>query len=251
MQGNIRLFEVGNAFVGTGDRLPREELRAAALLMGARRPPHFTEPQPPAFDLWDARHVAERMVAAAFGGAAVRFTAGTGDRLWDISVGDIGVVGSVSRLSLDRPAWASEVFGVELTLGMISSADVAPAGEHLGAQAPGVSDDTSSGARGGLRYRPLPVTPAAEFDLALLVPDGTSAGDVESALRQAGGELLERVELVDEFRGHGVPDGHRSLAWRLTFRHPERTLREKEIDGRRTRLLETLASDLGIRPRAS
>jgi phenylalanyl-tRNA synthetase beta chain len=97
----------------------------------------------------------------------------------------------------------------------------------------------------------LPTTPAAEFDLALLVPDSTTAAAVEAALRQAGGELLEEVQLFDEFRGAGVPAGSRSLAWRLTFRHPERTLREKEIEGRRSRLLEILEKELGIRPRAS
>jgi phenylalanyl-tRNA synthetase beta chain len=251
MQGNIRLFEVGNAFVGNGDRLPREELRAAALLMGARRPAHFTEPQPPAFDRWDAKHVAERMASAAFGGRGVSFGAGTGETAWEISVEGHGVVGNVSRLALDRPAWAAEAFGVELTLGLVASADVAARGEHVPSEVPGVSGDTSNGARPALRFRPLPVTPAAEFDLALLVPDGTNAGEVESALRRSGGELLEQVELFDEFRGAGIPDGFRSLAWRLTFRHPERTLREKEIDGRRARLLETLASELGIKPRAS
>jgi len=62
---------------------------------------------------------------------------------------------------------------------------------------------------------------------------------------------LEQVILFDEFRGAGVPDGHRSLGWRLTFRHLERTLRDKEIEGRRARLLDLLDQELGIRPRAS
>ena len=92
--------------------------------------------------------------------------------------------------------------------------------------------------------------PAAEFDLALLVPDSMRAGEVEAALRETGGALLERVELFDEFRGAGVPDGMRSIAWRLTFRHPERTLRDKEIDGRRAQLLKTLEG-LGVRPRSA
>jgi phenylalanyl-tRNA synthetase beta chain len=70
-------------------------------------------------------------------------------------------------------------------------------------------------------------------------------------LREASGDLLEALELFDEFRGKGVPDGFRSLAWRLTFRHPERTLKEKEIEGRRQRLLQTLDRELGVRPRAS
>ena len=251
MQGNIRLFEVGNAFLPTGDRLPREELRAAALFMGTRRPPHFTEPQPPVFDRWDAKHVAERMARVAFGGREVRFSAG-GDRvLWEITLEGTGVVGTVSRLAIDRPAWAAEAYGVELSLGVVTSLDVAAPGTHLAPHDDVVSSDTARDGSAALRYRPLPVTPAAEFDLALLVPDGTEAGAVEATLRSAGGELLERVELFDEFRGPGLPDGHRSLAWRLTFRHPERTLREKEIDGRRARLLDTLAADLGIKPRAS
>ncbi|MFN7458054.1 MAG: hypothetical protein ACK5U0_11690, partial [Gemmatimonas sp.] len=55
----------------------------------------------------------------------------------------------------------------------------------------------------------------------------------------------------DEFRGAGIPAGMRSLAWRLTWRHPERTLRDKEIEGRRARLLELLEKDLGVRPRAT
>ena len=70
-------------------------------------------------------------------------------------------------------------------------------------------------------------------------------------MRAASGELLERVHLFDEFRGPGIPEGARSLAWRLTFRHPERTLRDKEIEGRRARLLDILAKELGIQPRAS
>ena len=163
----------------------------------------------------------------------------------------VGSVGTVSQVVLDKPVWATEAYGVEITLGVLSSADIAAHGAHLAEMDARVSEDTANAARGALRYRPLPTTPAAEFDLALLIPDGTSAGDVEKALKRAGGDLLERTMLFDEFRGVGVPDGFRSLAWRLTFRHPERTLRDKEIEGRRNQLLKSLADDLGIRPRAS
>lgn len=249
MQGNIRMFEVGNAFIASNDRLPREELRAAALVMGARRPAHFTEAQPPAFDRWDAKHIAERMAGAAFPGRTVHLDSGSDGALWDVRVDGVGTVGTVSHVALDKPVWATEALGVEIVLGVVSSADVAARGAHDAAE--GVSNDTAHAATTALRYRPLPTTPAAEFDLALLVPDGTSAGDVQSALQRAGGDLLERVVLFDEFRGAGVGDGFRSLAWRLTFRHPERTLRDKEIEGRRNQLLKILADDLGIRPRAS
>jgi len=256
MQGNIRLFEVGNAFLPTVDRLPREEVRVAALIMGARRPSHFTEPQPPAFDVWDIKALAERVATVAFGDGACGLVPGDGDVLWSIAQRGGGSVGTVRRVTLDKPVWAAEAFGVEVTLGVISSADVAPAGESAPvalAHTALSGDDRAFGSivTPAVRFKPLPVTPAAEFDLALLVPDGTTAANVERMLRSAGGELLERVALFDEFRGAGVPAGHRSLAWRLTFRHAERTLRDKEIEGRRARVLEVLDRELGIRPRAS
>ncbi|MDQ6610878.1 MAG: hypothetical protein M3Y64_00475, partial [Gemmatimonadota bacterium] len=233
-------------------RLPREETRAAALIMGLRRPPHFTEPEPPAFDVWDAKALAERMATAAFPGEQIylRENSESEGLLWQIQVGPAArhrTVGSVSRITLDAPVWASPAFGIEITLGVIASADVAPVGRHahaapLPAGAPGTYH---------AQYKSTPTTPAAEFDLALLVPDNVTAGTVELALRSAGGELLEKLALFDEFRGTGVPAGFRSVAWHLTFRHPERTLREKEIEGRRQRLLETLSQELGIKPRAS
>jgi phenylalanyl-tRNA synthetase beta chain len=246
MQGDLRLFEIGHVFVPSAGRLPREEMRVGALIMGTRRPPHFTEPDPPAFDVWDAKELADRIVAAAFPGFPVRLIEGPPSVVWCLDVEGLGIVGHVQSVTLDRPVWASEAWGVELTLGIVSADDVAPAGAH--AHAPAAPESRAARA---VRFAPLPTTPAAEIDLALLVPDSTSAAAVETALKAGGGDLLERVALFDEFRGAGIPAGMRSLAWRLTWRHPERTLRDKEIEGRRSRLLEVLDKELGIRPRAS
>ena len=247
MQGNIRLFEIGNAFVGTGARLPREEVRVAALVMGARRPAHFTEPEPPAFDVWDAKGLAEQIAAVAFPGQAVTLMPATDGAIWTIEVTGQGTVGQVASVTLDRPVWAAEAFGVEVTLGVMDAAPVAAPGQHAHGQ-PAMRVPAASA---GIKATPLPQMPAAEIDLALLVPDGTTAATVEATIRQSGGELLERVALFDEYRGTGLPAGTRSLAWRLTFRHPERTLRDKEIEGRRSRLLQILEAELGVRPRAS
>ena len=248
MQGNLRLFEVGNVFLGTSDRLPREEVRVGALIMGSRRPAHFTEPQPPAFDMWDAKDIAERVLAAAFPGTRATVVSGATPAIWTLAVDGLGEVGRVETVALDRPVWASDAFGIEVTLGVMPSADVAAPRTNGHDAAP---TERESSASASIRFKALPTTPAAEIDLALLVPDGVEAATVEQALRSAGGELLERVSLFDEFRGAGVPDAYRSIGWRLTFRHPERTLRDKEIEGRRARLLELLDKELGIRPRAS
>jgi phenylalanyl-tRNA synthetase beta chain len=217
-----------------------------ALLMGTRRPAHFTEPAPPAFDAWDAKALAESAARAAFPGRTVRMVAVEGTPAWQVEVDGRGTVGMVQAVTLDRPAWATEAWGVELSLGVLSSEDVAPHGTHAHAPA-----EREGGATITVRVSPLPTTPAAEFDVALLVPDALAAATVEHAIVTAGGELLEQVQLFDEFRGAGIPAGMRSLAWRLTWRHPERTLRDKEIEGRRARLLELLEKDLGVRPRAT
>jgi phenylalanyl-tRNA synthetase beta chain len=245
MQGDVRLFEIGNVFAPAKGVLPTEETRVAALIMGSRRPPHFTESKPPAFDEWDAKAIAETVLQVAYGDSKGELVAGASpDVLWQINV-EGEPRGVVRRVVLDAPVWAAPAFGVELSLGVVESIPVAAPGKH--AYAAGERRET----RRTPEYRSIPATPATEFDLALLVPDGVSVAAVEAVLRRGAGELLESLALFDEYRGKGVDAGVRSLAWRLTLRHPERTLRDKEVEGRRDKLLKTLEHELGIRQRTA
>jgi phenylalanyl-tRNA synthetase beta chain len=245
MQGDVRIFEVGTVFQSQGKALPREEQRVGILVMGRRRPVHFTEPQPPAFDEWDAKALAVRLAAVAFPGATIALVPSEPPYLWKVQAGGV-TCGEVRRVVLDAPVWAKPAFGVELTLGVMPSTMVAARGANAHATSPARERRPDP-----VRYVALPTTPAAEFDLALLVPDGVLASRVEAQLRTLSGAQLERCEMFDEFRGPGVPEGMRSLAWRLTFRHPERTLRDKEIEGRRVQLLKALEAQLGVRPRTA
>ena len=243
MQGDVRLFEVGTAFLRGAGGVVDEEVRVAAMIMGARRPRHFTEPEPPSLDAWDAKALAELIIQSAWPDARFDLAPGDAGVLWTVSV-EGTLRGAVSRIALDAPVWASEAFGVEITLGRMPSKAVAEHGAHdyaKGTPAPPPPQPR--------RFESLPVTPAAVFDLALIVPDDVPAARVEDTLRKAAGELLEDALLFDEFRGDGVSAGTRSLAWRLTFRHPERTLRDKELEGRRAQLLKTLEQELGVRAR--
>jgi len=122
---------------------------------------------------------------------------------------------------------------------------IAPHGEHARGHTPNESPAAT------IRTRPLPSTPPAEFDLAFVVPDDLPASAVEAVIARTGGELLERLELFDLYAGAGLPPRHRSLAWRLTFRDPSRTLRDKEIEGRRQRIIRALDHELGVKPRTS
>ena len=252
MQGDVRLFEIGSVFAPRGagaspSSLPSETLQVGVLVMGGRRPPHFTERTPPAFDEWDARALAERIVRSAFPGATVRLDPGEGEVLWRIATDR--QLGEVRRLSLDSPPWASPAFGIEVSLAVIDNADVAPRGRAAHEERADRSNGARSHAPAG--YRPLPTTPAAEFDIALVVPESLAAARIEEVLRRDAGELLEQLHLLDEYRGPHVPAGHRSLMWRLIFRHPERTLREKEVEGRREKLLKALEKELGVRQRTT
>jgi phenylalanyl-tRNA synthetase beta chain len=259
MQRDLRLFEIGSAFLPSADPLPVEKLHVAVLVTGHRRPPHWTEVRPPDYDEWDAKGLAEELAAVAFPGDTVALRpaeAGQLDSglLWVLTA-DGEERGSVRRLALDAPVWAAPVFGVELSLLTIDSTTIAPPGEgrrggHAGQTGSGARRD-GGGAPRTRRYRALPTTPAADFDLALLVPNDLAAVRVEEVIRRSAGELLERLTLFDEYRGEGLPPGQRSLAWRLTFRHPERTLRDKEIAGRREKLLRTLEGELGVRQRTT
>jgi phenylalanyl-tRNA synthetase beta chain len=101
------------------------------------------------------------------------------------------------------------------------------------------------------RFRALPTTPAAQFDLALQIRDEQTAAEVEGVIRRAAGDLLESLALFDLYSGKGIDPGHRSVAWRLTLRHPDRTLSSKEIDARRTQILRALEAELGVRQRST
>ena len=246
MQGNVRLYEIGSAFAPGVDVLPDESVRVAALVMGDREPQHFASPHGAAFDAWDAKALAERIARVSFPGSDSMLEP-VGDEsglLWRLLVNG-AARGEVRSVPLDAPVWARPAFGVEVVLDSMSNGDVAPPGEHAHGEI------ASASARPARPFRPLPTTPASEFDLALLVPDGVTAAQVEQTIREAAGDLLERLVAFDVYEGAGVDAGHRSVAWRLTLRHPERTLRDKEIDGRRSRILAALTQELNVRQRTA
>ena len=80
------------------------------------------------------------------------------------------------------------------------------------------------------RAQPLHKFPAIERDLAVVVEETVAAASLASAIKEAGGPLLAEARAFDEYRGAQVPEGHKSVAFALTFRSPERTLTDAEVD---------------------
>jgi len=87
--------------------------------------------------------------------------------------------------------------------------------------------------------------PSSDIDLAFVVDDHLPADAVADALRSAGGDLLESVHLFDVYRGTGIDDGFRSLAYRLRFCADDRTLTDQEVGGLRTRCIDAVVDAFG------
>ena len=98
-------------------------------------------------------------------------------------------------------------------------------------------------------YRPLSPFPGVDRDLALLVPYDVPTSAVSDIICDVGGALLERVTVFDLYRGDGVAEGHRSLAFRLRLQAWDRTLRDKEVDRVVDKIVKRLREDLGIEQR--
>ncbi|MDR0890319.1 MAG: phenylalanine--tRNA ligase subunit beta [Oscillospiraceae bacterium] len=98
-------------------------------------------------------------------------------------------------------------------------------------------------------YQPLPKYPSVARDIALLCQEGVTAAALEACIRAAGGALLRDVELFDIYRGVGIPDGKKSVAFRLTLRADERTLTDADSEEVVANILAKLESALDAKLR--
>ena len=235
----------------TASTLPLERRSVGVLIMGDRRPSHFTEPKPPRYDQWDARALAERLVEIAAPGADADARCGRRRRAGE------GRASGRSSSTVQRAASCARSRSTRQCgpRRRTASSSISARSTRLTSRlrASRFMDRRRAAAAGAahVQFKPLPSTPAAPIDLALLVPDAVRAAEVERVIRNNGGDLLERLTLFDEFRGAGLPAGTRSLAWRLTFRDATRTLRDKEIEGRTNKILRALEGELGVRQRSA
>jgi phenylalanyl-tRNA synthetase beta chain len=98
-------------------------------------------------------------------------------------------------------------------------------------------------------YRDVTSFPSVLQDFAVVVPEPVSAAELEEAVRAGGGELLASVEVFDLYRGEQAGEGNKSLALRLEFRAPDRTLTDEEV-ARRREAIERELESVGGRLRA-
>jgi phenylalanyl-tRNA synthetase beta chain len=216
------------AFPGTMPAPDREPHRFAALLVGAVTPPAWRGDAGEG-DFFALKGVLEALAASL--GTSISLDPRTEPflhpgRAAAISIGgaDAGWIGEL------HPAVAREW---DLPAGTAFELDAAPL--FAAAQS------------GDELYEDVTTHPAVLQDLAVVVPEDTSAEDVRSTVDEAGGELLQSVRIFDLYRGDQVGSGRKSLALRLEFRAPDRTLTDEEVAGRReeiARALEAIGGSL-------
>lgn len=228
---SVRLFEIGTTFSpgATAEAAPREETHLAFVLTGAAHPAHWSgRPRP--FDLWDlkgmlgllAESLSPDLVVEPGPTERTPLAPARAFRVVNAAGELCGWGGEVESGAIDAPAWADAVFVGELEL------------------TPALAEIATP------RFQAIPSHPAIERDAALLVPDEVPAASVAATIRASGGALLEDLLAFDLFRGAGVPEGNRSIAYRLRFRAPDRTLTDKEVDKAVNRVLDRLQEELGV-----
>lgn len=249
---DLRLFEIGSVFRGSlGDNpgrvpvdakpsdanwsalnelLPDQPMQVAILLAGDRTPVSWWGGAMPS-DWADAIEAA-RAIAASVGvelivdaGADPILHPGRGATL---RVGEhvVGSAGELHPRACEALGLPEHTAVAELDLELLT--DVAPA------------------------VRPAPsisAHPVAKEDIALVVGPEVTVAQVEAAIRAGAGDLLEGVRLFDVYQGQQIPEGHRSLAFALRLRAPDRTLEAADIAQVREAIIAHVASECGARLR--
>ena len=93
-------------------------------------------------------------------------------------------------------------------------------------------------------FTPLPKYPAVSRDLALICDEEITVAQVEDVIVAAAGKLLRQVKLFDVYRGVGVPEGKKSLAFSLELRADDRTLTDADSEAVTAKVLSALAEKL-------
>ncbi|MBZ0249570.1 MAG: phenylalanine--tRNA ligase subunit beta, partial [Burkholderiales bacterium] len=203
----VRLFEIGRCFLGQGPEPHEQPERLAGITYGTRLPEQWAEKTPGA-DFFDAKGDLEAIagtVKLAFRRAShPAFHPG---RCARVLAGDreVGVVGELHpRLQLKYELAAAPVL-FEIDCAVL-----------LAGRAP--------------RFEGVSRMPTVRRDLAVVVADDLAVGAILEAVRASLPPVVREVEVFDQYRGKGVENGRKSLAFRIVMQDTARTLTDAEVE---------------------
>ncbi|MBI1257740.1 MAG: phenylalanine--tRNA ligase subunit beta [Chloroflexi bacterium] len=230
-------FEIGAIYLAhEGQLLPDEPRRLGLLMTGTRYPAGWMKEGAPDgnVDFYDLKGVIEELleslrISAVSYERATNTTFHPGrSALLKVGESEIGVFGEVHPLVAER-------FGLSVAPVLLAEFDL----DVLLSFVPDV-----------VKIKKLPVTPPVLQDIALVVKEETPAAEVEAVIVEAGGDLLKNVRLFDVYQGGSIPEGHKSLAYSLTYQTDDRTLTDDEVARVHARIVRTAERQLGAKLRA-
>jgi phenylalanyl-tRNA synthetase beta chain len=224
------LFEIGPIYVNQpGQTLPDEPRRLGILLTGRRDAEMWDNQQPGLFDFFDLKGVVEGLIEGLhLRGALVR----------------------QAQVSSFHPGRCAELMLGEAVVGVFGELHPQVAAAFDLNAAPVLTADLDLDAllaRSTDLYavHALPTMPPVLQDIALVVDEAKTHGEVEAVIRKAGGSLLKDVRLFDIYRGDPVPAGKKSLAFSLTYQTDDRTLTDKEVAKVHEKIVKLSERELG------
>lgn len=225
---DVHLYEIGTVFVGVpGRKQPKERTVVGGALAGMWHRPSWDD-RAAQLDFFDGKGVLESLMEDL---GVSRWTLREVRRPWlqpgrsaEVLIGGevVGWVGEVASRVCDAYETRGPVVLFELAVRPLLRAAV----------------DVRA-------YTDVPRYPAVELDIALVVPEDVTAERVAQAIVSAGGKLLEGARLFDVYRGSGVPEGRKSLAFALTYRTPDRTLTDEEVAAVHEKLVRKVTGAVG------
>lgn len=221
------LFEAGRVFCLRNGR-PAEEERLALALTGRRFPPFWTkEKEAGDFDLFDLKGRLE-LFLEAFGVRGAQWSRAEASKApfveeGSLSIGKqiIGRLGQMRTLLAARLDLKKPVLLAELDLKVLLTRR---------------SQKRS--------FQALPLFPSVRRDAAMLVDEAVSHADVLRAVKKANPDFLQAVELFDVFRGEGIPEGKKSVAYAFVYRNRRRTLKDEEVAAAHAKAIQRLQEEV-------
>jgi len=224
---DVRLFELSKIFLPeAGAPLPREETWLTGLMYGGREDVSWDSAGKRA-DFFDLKGVVETLLDGLLVPEPVFRREGMpswlkqGARVSSLDL-DLGVLGVLQPEVNERLDLEESILVFNLNFeALIRAAQLFPL------------------------FTPLPRYPAVYRDIALVLPEAVPAARVAQALYHHGRPWLVEARLFDVYSGEPIPPGKRSLAFRLSYRDPERTLTDDLINPHHQALVQALTEDLG------
>jgi phenylalanyl-tRNA synthetase beta chain len=223
-QDTIRVFEMGRVYLAREEELPQEQEQLAIVLSG-HRGEQFWKERETELDFFDAKGLAESLFRRLELEPVFQPSQDPGlhpAQQADMLIDGIrmGTVGQVHPRVAEAFDLSENTYLIELEPAHILPLTLAP---H--------------------QYRPLPRFPGIVRDIALVVDQEVAAQKLQQIIQ--GSPLVSQVSLFDVYTGPQVSSGKKSLAYRIVFQSPARTLTDDEVDRAQQKILDRLRRELG------